>query len=236
MLKQGDALKADDKLKFIQKNAVALIISDTRGRFTLKYPERIEKTEGALTVFVKNALITNQQNRLSTRSVTTQAAIKHLDKYLGSDDFNVIGEKLVIKLSKKYYPVYKGYNITAKYYLNDKKYVKELSTKNQTIIFSCSMFELPDSEKDYLEEVYIYKTNVSTGEKDLITNINIRFVEKQQLEKEFITIIEKFKTAQNSKSEIKSLLVDYFIEFYGKTDDYYLNEYTSQLIMDNVGK
>jgi len=86
------------------------------------------------------------------------------------------------------------------------------------------------------EEVYIYKTNVSTGEKDLITNINIRFVEKQQLEKEFITIIEKFKTAQNSKSEIKSLLVDYFIEFYGKTDDYYLNEYTSQLIMDNVGK
>lgn len=235
-LEQGDAIKADDKLKFTQKDAVALVISDTRGRFTLKYPERMEEAVDALTVFVKNALIANVQNRLSTRSIATQSAINHLDNYLGRDEFNIIGDELIIKLSKKSYPIYRGYDIIARYYLDDKEYGKELSAKNQTMVISRSKLELPVNEEVYLEEVDIYKVNVSADEEDLITSINLRFIVKDELEKEFMTIIEKFNDGQTSKSKLKSLLVNYFIEFYGKTDDFYLNKYVTQLIIDNTGK
>ena len=235
-LKQGDAIKADDKLKFTQKDAVALVISDTRGRFTLKYPERIEESVDALTVFVKNALVANVHNQLSSRSVHTKSAVNHLDNYLGRDDFNVIGDELIIKLSKKTYSISQGNNIIARYYLNDREYSKELSTKNQTMVLSRSKLELPDNEEIFLKGVDIYKKNVSTGKEDLITNIDLRFIVKDELENEFMTIIEKFNDGQTSKSKIKSLLVNYFTEFYGKTDDFYLNEYVHQLITDNTGK
>ena len=63
-LTQGDAINASDKLKFTQKDALALVISDTRGRFTIRFPEGIEESDGALIVFVKSALISNQKNHL----------------------------------------------------------------------------------------------------------------------------------------------------------------------------
>ncbi|MEN8118859.1 MAG: hypothetical protein ABFS35_00845 [Bacteroidota bacterium] len=233
-LKQGDAIKAEDKLKFTQKNAVALVISDTRGRFILKYPERVEESVDALTVFVKNALVANVQNRLSTRSVATQSAINHLDNYLGRDEFNIIGDELIVMLSEKSYSISRGNDIIARYYLNNRKYGKELSMKNQTMVLSRSKFELPVSEEVCLEKVDIYKINASVGEENLITTIDLRFIVKDELEKEFMTIIEKFNNGQTSNSKIRSLLLNYFMEFYGKTDDFYLNQYVTQLINDNV--
>ena len=233
-LVQGDAIKASDKLRFTQKNAMALVISDTRGRFTLKFPERLEESIGALTVFVKNALVSNEQNRLSTRSLATKSAVNRLDEYLGREEFNIIEDELLIKLSKKNYPVYKNYDIIARYYINDKEYGKELSSKNQTMVFSRSILELPDSIEVYIEDLDIYLLNVSAGEEELITCIDLKFINKTELEREFLTIIEKFNDGQTSKSKIKSLLVNYFHDFYGKTDDFYLNQYTSKLIINNI--
>ncbi|OQY04627.1 MAG: hypothetical protein B6I20_02715 [Bacteroidetes bacterium 4572_117] len=235
-LVQGDAIKAGDKLKFTQKDAMALVISDNRGRFTIKYPDRIEESEGALTVFVKNALIANQQNRLSTRSVAIQSTVKHLDSYFGDNDFNVIGDKLVVKISKNYYPISRGYDIIARYFINDKEYGKELSATNQTMVLSRTKFELPGDKEVYVEDVDIFKMNVTADEEDLISTINLRFIVKADLEKEFVTIINKFDDGRISKSKLKSLLVNYFNEFYGKTDEFYLNQYISQLIIDNTNE
>ncbi len=233
-LKQGDAIKASDELKFTQKDAIALVISDTRGRFTLKFPERLEESAGALTVFVKNALISNQQNRLSTRSIAMTNTVSHLNDYLGTNEFNIIGDELLIKLSKKTYPIYQGYDIIATYKINNQEYFKKLSTKDQMMSLSRSMFELPDNQYVSIKDVAVYKLNAATGKKELITNINLNFIDKSELEKEFLTIIEKFNNGQNSNSKIRSLLVNYFSEFYGKTDDAYLNQYTSDLIIDYV--
>ncbi len=235
-LKQGDAIKADNKLKFTQKEAVALVISDTRGRFTLKYPDKVEESVGALTVFVKNALVANVHNQLSSRSVVVKSAVNQLDSYLGNNSFNIIGDELIIKLSKKSYSISQGNDIIAGYYLNDKEYDVELSTKSQTMVLSRSKFDLPADKEVYMEDVDIYKKNVSFGEENLITNIDLRFIVKDELEMEFMTIIEKFNDGQTSKSRIRSLLVNYFSEFYGKTDDFYLNEYVTQLITENTGE
>lgn len=235
-LKQGDAIKADDKLKFAQKDAQALVISDTRGRFTLKYPESVKDFDSGLTVFVKNALLGNQQNRLSTRGVATQSAVYKLDEYLGHDNFNVIGDELKVKLSKKAYPIYRGYTIVASYCIGDKVYRKELSAKDQSFLLSRSKLELPVDEEVFLKDVHIYKTNVSANKEDLITTINIRFISKDELEKEFMTIIDKFNDGQTSKSKIRALIMNYFADFYGKTDEMYINQYVNQLIIDNTGK
>ena len=233
-LKQGDAIKSSDKLKFNQKSAVALVISDTRGRFTLKFPERMEESAGALTVFVKSALISHQQNRLSTRSLATKSAINHLDDYFGQNDFIIIGDELELRLSKKYFPISLGYDVAAKYFIGEKEYTKILSTENQTMVLSRTMFEFADSLEYSIKGLDIYKRNISANKEELITNINLNFVNKTELEKEFLTIIEKFNDGETTKSKIRSLLVNYFYDFYGKTDDFYLNQYTTDLIIDNI--
>lgn len=236
ILKQGDAIKASDELKFTQKDAMALVISDARGRFTLKFPERVEELSGALTVFVKNALISNQQNQLSTRSLGTSNSVNNLNDFLGRDVFNVIGDKIEIKLSKKTYPIYKGFDIIARYYLNDKEYAKELSTKNQTLVLSRKIFELPNNEEIVLEDLDVYLINISADKEEAITSINLKFIDKVELEKEFLTIINKFNDGHNSNSKIRSIMVKYFYEFYGKTDDFYLNQYTYDLVLKNTQK
>ncbi len=233
-LKQGDAIKADDKLKFEQKSAMALVLSDTRGRFTLKCPENVDESVDGLIVFVKSALIGSQQNQLSTRSVATQSAIGHLDKYFGNDDFNVIGEESTVRLSKKSYPTYKGCKIVATYNIGENNFRKNISTKNQKMFLSRSTFDLPAGEESLIEGVEIYKTNVSTNDENLITTANIRFIDKNELEKEFMTIINKFNDEQITKSKLRALIINYFTEFYGKTDELYLNEFVNQLIIDNV--
>jgi len=235
-LKQGDAIKSDDKLKFAQKDAQALVISDTRGRFTLKYPESNKESVGGLIVFVKSALIGSQQNRLSTRGVATQSAINKLDEYLGDEDFNVIGNESSILLSKKSYPAYKGCEIVASYNLSENNMKKKISTKDQKMVLSSANFDLSVGEEAYIKGVKIYKTNVSDSEKELITTVNLRFIVKSELEKEFMTIINKFNDGQTTKSKIRALIMNYFADFYGKTDEMYLNQYVNKLIMDNVGK
>ena len=102
ILQQGDAVKATDKLTFRQKDAMAMVISDSRGRFTLKYPEKNNNNDNALYVFVKTALVMNKQNQLSTRAIGISSTISNLRNYLGEDVFNIIGDTLQIKLSKKY--------------------------------------------------------------------------------------------------------------------------------------
>jgi hypothetical protein len=230
LLKQGDAIKFDDKLKFTQKEAIALVISDSRGRFTLRYPERPEESVGALTVFVKNALTTSQLNNLSTRSLASGGSVNHLDTYLGNKTFNVIGNELQINLSKKHYTVNKENKIVARYELNNQKHLAELSTENQTIILSRSKFELPDNDVFVLKKVNLYQLYVPTGKKKLIASAGIRFIDEKQLEKEFLIIIEKFNKGEMSKAKLNALLLGYFNDFYGKTDDLKLNKYTAKLI------
>jgi len=234
VLKQGDAIKSDDKLKFTQKEAIALVISDSRGRFTLRYPERPEESVGALTVFVKNALTTSQLNNLSTRSLATGSSVNHLDTYLGNKIFNVVGDELKINLSKKYYTVNKENKIVARYELNNQKYLAELSLESQTITLSRSKFELSNTDVDVLKKVNIYQLNVPTGKKKLIASVGIRFIEKDKLEQEFVTIIEKFNKEGTSKAKLNALLIGYFNDFYGKTDDLSLHKYTAKLIDSNI--
>ncbi len=231
-LQQGDAVKASDKLTFKQKDAMAMVISDSRGRFTLKYPTEKESYDNALYVFVKTALVTNKQNQLSTRAIGISSTVSNLDNYFGQDVFNIIGDTLQVKLSKKYYPLSEGYNIVAEYNKNNQNMIKKLNTQNQIIYLSRKGFGLKNSGEVYLPHVNIYKVNSKNGLKILISETNFRFIDQDQLNKELVTIIDKLY--DGNKSEMQNLLIDYFRDVYGKTDEIILSHYVYNLINKHI--
>lgn len=234
ILQQGDAVKASDKLTFKQKDAMAMVISDSRGRFTLKYPEENNNNNNnALYVFVKTALVMNKQNQLSTRAIGISNTVSNLRNYFGDGLFNIISDTLQIKLSKKYYPISEGYNIVVSYNKNHQNITQKISGKNQTITISRSNLNLKPDIEVYIPNIFIYKINTQTGTKRLISKTDFRFVDQTQLNKEFNTIIDKFY--EGNKSEIQNLLIDYFKDVYGKTDEILLSKYVNELINKHSG-
>ncbi len=233
ILQQGDAVKATDKLTFRQKDAMAMVISDSRGRFTLKYPEEKDNNDNALYVFVKTALVMNKQNQLSTRAITISNTVSNLSDYFGADVFNIISDTLQIKLSKKYYPLSEGHDIVVSYNRNNQELSRKINEKNQLITISRTIFDLKSGGEVYIPNVNIYKVNSETGTKLLISNTDFRFIDQKQLNKEFNTIIDKLY--EGNKSEMQNLLTDYFKDVYGKTDEILLSKYIYELINKHSG-
>ncbi len=233
ILQQGDAIKATDKLTFKQKDAMAMVISDSRGRFTLKYPEKNDNNDNALYVFVKTALVMNKQNQLSTRAITISNTVSNLSDYLGADVFNIIGDTLQIKLSKKYYPLSEGHDIVVSYNKSNRNISKKITGQNQIITMSRAIFDLKAGGEVYIPNVNIYKVNAETGSKLLISKNSFRFIDRKQLNKEFNTIIDKLY--EGNKSEMQNLLTAYFKDVYGKADEVLLSKYIYELINEHSG-
>ncbi len=231
-LKQGDAVKSTDKLIFKQQDAMAVVISDSRGRFTLKYPAEQNEYNDALYVFVKTALVMSKQRQLSTRAIGISSTVSNLNNYFGYELFNIIGDTLLINLSEKYYPLNKGYDIMVVYEQNGKTYKKILERNNQTIMLSRKTFGLPAEGEVYTGKISFYKINHNDGINTLLSETSFRFIDWNQLEKELNIIIEKFYNG--NKPELQSLLKDYFKDFYGKTDEIVLTKFTGKLIDKHV--
>ena len=229
-LQQGDAVKATDKLIFKQKDAVALVISDSRGRFTLKFPEKKQEYDNALFVFVKTALVSNKQNHLSTRSVGLLSAISDLDTYFGNKVFNIIGDSLQISLSKHYYPLTHTDDVIARYEYGGQFESKKLSKKGQTIILSRNDFGVKLQGDVLIKNVGLFKIDNLNKRKRQIGKLDLRFVDQKELAKEFKLISDKFDRV--NKEEILNLLKGYFYDIYGKTDDILLRNFALKYVSD----
>ena len=129
-LKRGMQLKSSEKIVFKSKDAKAVVLSTTKGRFVLAPKQATASSE--LTAFVSEVVSPLKTNsKLSTRAGESEKGIQDLKTHFGKvkDDFipsfAIIGEEYLFKVDITKYPM----NIKEK--ILGVTYVKENQTINK---------------------------------------------------------------------------------------------------------
>lgn len=219
-VKQGDKIKPTDELEFASADASALVISNTRGKFTLQMPENDDFFDDSkLFAMADNAISPiSGRPQVSTRS-TFGAEITDLETYLGAEDFNIIGNELELKLSKTKYPIDENNYFLLRYKIDESPIKRKPEVKDQSIVFNkTQLLEGTNADVNKIEAVEIFQVNKNSNETEYITSVNLIFLDKDALVKEFEIILEILTEQSASKNEISEYLRNYFTDIYGNTD------------------
>jgi hypothetical protein len=230
-LGQGDAILDNEQLIFGDKDAMALVVSDSKNKYTLKFPIANITDSEQLISSVKKSLILTKKNKINTRSLITNAAIKDLKEFLGDSEFTVIGNSLDVKLSRL---AFENKSVEAKFDKNGKPFNKEL-VKGDTIL-NLSRTELGAKSNGEVKiyHVEFYKHDKLEESVEKITQLDLNFIDEYALRDELKTIIAVYKKKNYTKNEMKTFLMEYFIDFYGNTHQYILSLYIDKIIEDNM--
>jgi len=230
-LSQGDAILATDELKFKDKNSLALVISDTRGRFKLKYPTKDKTNSFEFTAFVKSALVGTNRVQFSTRNIISNAPINDLKTFLGEDEFTVIGNSLDVQLNKE---KFSNQKVVAKYEKKGQRIGKELITEDYKLQLSRNALGVKSYGEVKVFHVDFYKQLETLNKEEKITRLDVNFIDKAALKDELKTIIGVYKKKKYTKPQMKKFLMEYFGDFYGNTHLYTLNKFVEKVIHENM--
>jgi hypothetical protein len=221
----GDNIKPTDRLEFKSPYATALVISNTRGKFTLKMPENKDlfdnKGDSKLLAMADNAVSPiDSRGMLATRGIGL-AEVKDLKTYLGADNFYLIGKTLSVKLNKTVYPLNDNQFLVFTYNLKNQNQSKKIGYSNQYLnIDRDALIKAPEDlqQGNALKEVQVYKVDKAANKNDLITKFNLVFLDEEKLKQEFDVIIPFLKDQSMDRLHVIDYLKGYFNDVYGNTD------------------
>jgi len=221
----GDNIKPTDRLEFKSPYATALVISNTRGKFTLKMPENKDlfdsKADTKLLAMADNAVSPiDSRGMLATRGIAL-AEVKDLKTYLGVDNFYLIGKTLSVKLNKSVYPMSENQFLVFTYNLKNQNQSKKIGFSNQYLnIDRDALIKSPEDlqQGNSIKEVQIYKFDKTANKNDLITKVNLVFLDEEKLKQEFDVVIPFLKDQNMDRLHVIDYLRSYFNDVYGNTD------------------
>jgi hypothetical protein len=220
----GDNIKPADKLEFKSPYATALVISNTRGKFTLKMPENKDlfdsKGDSKLLAMADAVSPIDSRGMLATRGIGL-AEVKDLKNYLGADNFYLIGKTLSVKLNKTVYPLSDNQFLVFTYNLKSQNQSKKIGFSNQYLnIDRDALIKSPEDlqQGNALKEVQVYKVDKAANKNDLITKFNLIFLDEEKLKQEFDVVIPFLKDQNMDRLHVIDYLKSYFNDVYGNTD------------------
>jgi len=221
----GDNIKPTDRLEFKSPYATALVISNTRGKFTLKMPENKDlfdsKADTKLLAMADNAVSPiDSRGMLATRGIAL-AEVKDLKTYLGVDNFYLIGKTLSVKLNKTVYPMSENQFLVFTYNLKSQNQSKKIGFSNQYLnIDRDALIKSPEDlqQGNSIKEVQVYKFDKTANKNDLITKVNLVFLDEEKLKQEFDVVIPFLKDQNMDRLHVIDYLRSYFNDVYGNTD------------------
>lgn len=222
-LAPGDVIKPTDQLEFGSNYAMAIAISSTRGKFTIRLPEQEQDLfDNSRMLAMANTAAAPVESRaqLSVRAVGGME-VKDLKKYLGTDTFYILGDKLSVRLSKTFYPLDENNFIVLSYQGKEKTVSKKLGFTGQVIEIDKN--QIVSSPEDLfngttLKKVSVFRYDNVKKASMLITQVNLVFLNADQVKKEFEVIIPLLKEDKKSRSQAADYLRNYFYDIYGATD------------------
>lgn len=230
-LLQGKSFESQDELNFKQK-AYAYVISDMRQKYMLRTPN-IESSDADI---FSNAALSltpiRSRGQLSTRGAISETGVKDFKTYLGPDNFNVIGDELHIPMDSNVYPLSEHDFIVFYYNINGQKVSKKVAFDNQVLKIEKEKLKHSKGEvlnSDTIQSVSVYSYIPLTQESKLITEINLSFINPEELKSELYAIVPILKKQAVSDEEIKEYLLQYVIDIYGNMDDQQLKEFISSI-------
>ena len=223
----GETIKASDQLEFSSEDALALVISDEKGKFTLRMPEKdMFGDEEMLASADASISPVESRSQLSMRAFG-QAGINDLNEYFGEDYFNIIGEKLIVSLDKAQYEMDDNNYFTFDFISGNNEKSVRIKHDGQKIIINKQdiVQEVTGKLKDTINDVAVYKYDLNAKLLVNVSNVNLAFIDKQELKKEFKAIIDILKNKDMDVKAINKYLATYFLDVYGNTDIVALNDF-----------
>lgn len=223
----GEKIKASDQLEFSSEDALALVISDEKGKFTLRMPEKDMFGDDEMLAYADAAISpVESRSQLSMRAFA-QTGISDLQEYFGENYFNVIGDQLSVKLDNEKHPLSENIYFTLDFVAGDDEKSVRIKNDGQQITLRKAdiMNEVTGNLKDTINDVAVYKYDLNSKSLVNISNINIAFIDKQALKNEFMAIISVLKDKNMDSKEMNKYLASYFVDVYGKTDIIALNDF-----------
>ncbi len=231
----GDAIKAEDQLLFESMDSYAIAIGDNMVRFQIKLQEGEHNTEQpVLTKTAKEtAKPTKMRSLMLIRFDPSEKEISDLKQYFGNDKFSIIGNSIDIPVSPKNYPLSDEKFIVFYYKVDNKPVQKKIGFAEQNLILekdkltSSSAGTISGNEISNLAVYQFEKTSRSSQE---ITRFTLVFVDKEELKKEFYTIIPILKRQKMADPDIKKYLIEYYYDFYGATDSRTIDRFADEVV------
>lgn len=234
-LMAGDAISAEDQLLFESMDSYAIAIGDNMVRFQIKLQEGDHNAEQPmLTKTAKEtAKPTKMRSLMLIRFDPSEKEISDLKQYFGNDKFSIIGNSIDIPVSPKNYPLSDEKFIVFYYKVDNKPVQKKIGFAEQSLILekdkltSSSAGTISGNEISNLAVYQFEKTSRSSQE---ITRFTLVFVDKEELKKEFYTIIPILKRQKMADPDIKKYLIEYYYDFYGATDSRTIDRFADEVV------
>jgi len=230
ILVPGDQIKSSDQLSFSNATDQAIVLSSSRGKFTLAIPQDNLFDNNTLLAYADKSLSpVDSRSQLATRSLA-QGKQSDLKNYFGNQTFYIIGKELSVALDETKYPLNPSTYLSVEYFEKEQKSVKVKNT-NQTVTLALNDFRstIETQKHDTIHNASLYHYDNQHKLINKITDVNMVFLDEQLLNQEFKTIISVLKQGNMDPKEINAYIFQYFIDIYGQTDNYMLNQYIGRL-------
>jgi hypothetical protein len=235
LVSAGDALNPDDHLLFESLDSYAITIGENMNRYLLKLTEmEVAVDHRMLTSSVKEvATPTKMRNLMLARFDPNQSEINDLKQYFGNDKFSIIGDAVDVQLDQQKYPLSDDKFIVFYYRVDNNPISKKIGHQEQTLVLEKD--KLITSSAGFItgneiSNLAVYEYERSTNKSYEITKFTLVFVDKDELQNEFYTIIPILKRQRMADDDIKKYLIEYYYDFYGATDSKTIDQFATQIV------
>ncbi len=220
-LLKDDRICGNDNVIFKSTDAVAIVHSESKGRYTLKANKnRLSELESVLKYSVSAAL-SKSKNALDTRSETEPLSEVLWDVYC------VIG-KYIIDNEETMLPVNDNNYFTIRFKYNESPYEVKLSNEENKIVIDRETIRKQAGIQilpDYIEDAALYyQGSINSETPRIISTCDLNFPDEKLLAAELSNYVVLLKTSGSPEEKIQDELVQYMFNSYGKVNrDYFLN-------------
>lgn len=226
-LSQGNSFVDEDNMNFKQ-NSFAYVISNMRKKYMLRTPN-IESDDADIFSSANLALSPiRSRGQLSTRGAVSETGVKDFKTYLGIENFSIIGNQLEIPMDESRYPLNNEEFIVFHYDIKDAKISKKVGFNNQVLKIEKEKLKISNNNtlhSDTIQSVSVYKYKPLTDDYELITEINLCFLDSNTLKQELETILSIIKGDSMTPDDVEEYLKQYVIDIYGNMDDNQLDAF-----------
>ncbi len=244
-LKTGIQISAEEQLNFLEKEAVAVVISREKGRMILTAEKTEKNDQGQFLAYVQQVLFPMKYNRrLSTREVNQAETddikeptkedsynVSDFKKFFGTQNYVILGNQLFINIDEKKYPA-KNKIFVYSYIYKKRKIQKILTMRNDTLIIDKE--KLYSSKGKYIDPTQVESVSLYYLDKKKKKNIQKLallkpiFIPEEKILKELLALSNFLYDNQVMKgSELLKELYNFTEEVYGHSNFYVFSDWVA---------
>lgn len=211
-LKQGDKISDDEQISFKSSDAMAAVLSSSKGRYIIK-PGKGPSEKSNELIYILKSTITPVRGGMSTRAAGIQNPLD-FQLYFNDKPYVWAGEFIKLEISSSGFPMNEKSFFYMSYTYNEEVINKMLEYEaDDLFIKKSTLFQIDDTPilPDKASNFNLYYYKVESKESTLITPINFVLIDNNKL-----NIL--FNQLKDEGDDTYDLIADILSDLYGKCD------------------